>query len=1805
MAKDELNTDKGGLLVGKTDRDGGEGIVVQAPEGEIRMGGGEVIINEEAAKLNCEELSRINQSTGGVAIPCGLQKTANKGKFDDGGKINNNINLKIKEDEIRNIISGKSETSDRNIIQTAANFIRTSLKGVQAKEDKKLIKHKEEVLIRTYSRHLGLWKDTDGIQNIEPVGEGVEQTVYMLDKKNVIKLNTAFFYETWQDYLNSLLLHNYFFPDTAYELLGFTENTKGKLCALVKQAYISTTTVTDLKEVQKFLHENGFIIERNNNYSYPEAGLILEDLHDENVLTKDGILYFIDTVFFINKASKTMNDGGKITDEQKELTRLTTKAKELQESIDALYEKRRSSKEMISEDERKQISEYSIEIRRSQPKIRFFKNKIKAIENGGALTTITDKRGVIHENIPDFRTIDSSFISFDEETILDEPTPIYIPEINVEKFTGSGFVFDAIRTEKDTYVIATNGYIEWQNVRSNTGDKKYHPDDIEQGYVIVTLDQLALINEYYFTRERAIINEKANKDNKRMEEQYFKLPLERRQKHFEQQNYYAGLPSAVKKKITKEEWDKLTLEQKEGYYLPIKRVAGKRLTSKLYTNEMYVNFHDMYERFINPEAMPLLKKDKSPVTIDQPRPGYMLWGNEEVFVYWREFTSMMKWKLLDLKVAREVQSETRKIALETSFGDANIDDVLKQPDGIYVKRQDGSQIKPVEIDQIRDAWQVTQKQFGALKSIANETNLKISHTGIKNVFASKASGMYVPEFRTIAVSNKYGNEKFQQIMAHETAHFIDHKIGETKGKRFATDDFENTAGVLASTFRKHMNKTSDSEYINATTECFARAMEQYFAIETFGEDVTYTDNKQQGVMTYVNAEHYVNLKAYNERIKPLIQKFLSEIEGVFSVTMEVGGELKTGIKIEQEHENLYNELKNRLESEGVNMPMSKDEFFEKIASTHLKEKSDYYDLLKKYIENNKTNKNDNTEHMENQTENFFYLKKGNVITEWHNGAPVYKYEIVDYKTNADDSIVLMVKEHTITKGKITTPFEIIFPHIVTYMDSKHYTIEDRPYENDRDKELLLSEIERIKLTAENSSKNMASGGEVYKANDTSYYSHMFSAKGNDWRVLFAWGKSNYVSVTKLTNNPFGTVGRDFNNVDEAIAHYKTPEMKAQLIYAESEAKNKGYMPIKASGGKLSKEEIYLEEIKSQTGLRKDAIKNYITENNLFEDDVLKIVVGLGRKQITGVDVSVAITGEPGNIFSEELLEFIKSNKALKKEVGGIVEGWEERKMTGGRRKLVKEVGDVKHEIIVKADGTAYVTTTDRSKMSGPDKYSQTVPSDVSDDFNSLEEAIDYADKKKMSEGGKLRSVKVTYDNGKVIETNMAAHLTDQDIKDYYRIGRPFNIGSGENDKMAKVASIEIEPQEMSTGGEIKNQYNGKTPKQVWSKWTPEQRRHFMIDHYDEIFGISLEVVKGQAHSDNQDSLQKWDKEIYSKLNSKVKSALDTHIEMGQFNKGGKVEDSDYVSVKGKEGVFYIIGIHEGDATIKKVGDSKMSYIHPVSDLVLVQKGTKNMAQGGIVAKGTMNTEDGEIIGKVVYNDYWKKYQVNIDGVIYGEHNEEKEAIKELEDAGFKNVKKEMSSGGNLTTNVQPVFKAGEEDAHGLMNMAKGGNIKSMIKHWEGMPLRVREEYAEYLGNRKKLWNKREITLSKPDQEEIIAYQTFIHKNNPEFDKYLTTQPVNDKMDEGGNINELCPTGTTVQTLIFDRKHFSKKKASEWAKEHGFKNRVEITENSFRTRQIHPRSFKPTSFKTTDFDGKLPEGIQAVIGCLRSNVKIKK
>ena len=198
--------------------------------------------------------------------------------------------------ELHNILSGKSEVRFGAIIQAITCYLNNGEKTSSIIEINKHFKSQETTRLENYISKENLW--IENIDFTQYVSEGAEQKVYLNDSEHVLKLNDAIYYSSWKDYFYNLLLHNYFFSDTAYELLGFTKDNE-TLYAVVKQNYVSITSNTDLSKVKTFLTLNSFENNRNNDYINRELGIILEDLHDENVLTQNEILYFIDIVFYL------------------------------------------------------------------------------------------------------------------------------------------------------------------------------------------------------------------------------------------------------------------------------------------------------------------------------------------------------------------------------------------------------------------------------------------------------------------------------------------------------------------------------------------------------------------------------------------------------------------------------------------------------------------------------------------------------------------------------------------------------------------------------------------------------------------------------------------------------------------------------------------------------------------------------------------------------------------------------------------------------------------------------------------------------------------------------------------------------------------------------------------------------------------------------------------------------------------------------------------------------------------------------------------------------------------------------------------------------------------------------------------------------------------------------------------------------------------------------------------------------------------------------------------------------------------
>jgi len=82
--------------------------------------------------------------------------------------------------------------------------------------------------------------------------------------------------------------------------MGF-KTVNNNLYAVVEQKLINPEKIVNLEHVAEFLNNEGFIKPKpfKNDYIHKGFGIILEDMHEENVFTSEGVLFFIDTVFYL------------------------------------------------------------------------------------------------------------------------------------------------------------------------------------------------------------------------------------------------------------------------------------------------------------------------------------------------------------------------------------------------------------------------------------------------------------------------------------------------------------------------------------------------------------------------------------------------------------------------------------------------------------------------------------------------------------------------------------------------------------------------------------------------------------------------------------------------------------------------------------------------------------------------------------------------------------------------------------------------------------------------------------------------------------------------------------------------------------------------------------------------------------------------------------------------------------------------------------------------------------------------------------------------------------------------------------------------------------------------------------------------------------------------------------------------------------------------------------------------------------------------------------------------------------------
>lgn len=129
--------------------------------------------------------------------------------------------------------------------------------------------------------------------------EGKEYEVYFSnDGKNVFKVNKIANGD-FDEFFKSLLIHNYFFPETKYELVGFIKKENNYLPVL-KQSMIKENTNYNYRIITNKLTTLGFTEINSGQFKNNKLGIGIFDLDPYNVKFVDGKPYFIDPVIYIH-----------------------------------------------------------------------------------------------------------------------------------------------------------------------------------------------------------------------------------------------------------------------------------------------------------------------------------------------------------------------------------------------------------------------------------------------------------------------------------------------------------------------------------------------------------------------------------------------------------------------------------------------------------------------------------------------------------------------------------------------------------------------------------------------------------------------------------------------------------------------------------------------------------------------------------------------------------------------------------------------------------------------------------------------------------------------------------------------------------------------------------------------------------------------------------------------------------------------------------------------------------------------------------------------------------------------------------------------------------------------------------------------------------------------------------------------------------------------------------------------------------------------------------------------------------------
>ena len=463
-----------------------------------------------------------------------------------------------------------------------------------------------------------------------------------------------------------------------------------------------------------------------------------------------------------------------------------------------------------------------------------------------------------------------------KKDILDKPRPSWIPELDSKGLAIDKFLPICVKDFSDgNYFVQSKIY---------TGEKDSNGKSIYKNQIYkMSPDVLAATVDYYLKRKRAELKTEGSSEKVSLPRGMNSMPTSR-YNEISKLCLLCDVPSLKYKNV------------------------DKSITDKAF--EM---------------------KGKSPGKL------YQIQNNVVFLEQWQPLLENIKGKRLDMNYQKQDYIDSYSKAVETAYGDSKTFNNLYNDFGVKIKKQNGTNFSKPEIEKLSETLKKVYAHYGNLSELAGEYGLKISYADNCMQFARKAIGLYFSYHNAIGIS--FFNEEKQLsvaginhlpdvTLAHEVAHWLDSQKGKESHNFFASDKYGSLENQIATKFKEEIklreksNKSATrigkadeihlGEYWHRTCECFARAMEQYYALKQgidLSEEIAYArkDNFEEDFIPLIeelmeeNKRHFgindishgISNSSVPELLKPNLKDLKKYSESYAKIINEENAVLKT------------------------------------------------------------------------------------------------------------------------------------------------------------------------------------------------------------------------------------------------------------------------------------------------------------------------------------------------------------------------------------------------------------------------------------------------------------------------------------------------------------------------------------------------------------------------------------------------------------------------------------------------------------------------------------------------------------------------------------------------------------------------------------------------------------------------------------------------------------------------------------------------------------------------------------------------